>query len=144
MVIPGQAQRELERVRAEIAALQRDIAETEKKPPRIVEPKEPPKPAPRRESSARVPPPQARIAVPPRAAQLPPPPTAVPEVFPATYQTTTSTSVLASAAFGAPVIANLPSLTPLTVVGRSGDWLKIRARSGQQGFVRSADARRAP
>jgi hypothetical protein len=137
---PSEAQRELERVRAEIAILEREIAEAEKRPPAAIVPREPKKTAPRREPAA--PAPHARVAAPPFAPPPPLAPTAVREVFPAAYETTVSTSVLAAAGFGTSEIATLPSNTPVTVIGRAGDWLKIRARSGQEGFVRAAHARR--
>jgi hypothetical protein len=59
---------------------------------------------------------------------------------PHTYRVITFTRVYAKASFFSPTIANLDSGARVEVVERFGEWLKIRSRQGQVGFMLSQDA----
>jgi hypothetical protein len=59
---------------------------------------------------------------------------------PKTYRVITFTRVYSKASFFSPTIANLDSGARVEVVERFGDWLKIRSRQGQIGFMLSQDA----
>lgn len=58
-----------------------------------------------------------------------------------TYQTLRPTTVFQSPSASAPVVANIPSGTRVSVVNATGEWLEVHSRRGNPpGFIRREDA----